>query len=282
MNQSGPSKYSWGTRFLGRRVTDNFFELARWIKELLSSQSDRNTVKSRIINFMTGVRRGSLKLPEHLPSEVRALTKMTKSQLRSCVYYVKASDADGLRLTKSQSTYIREVMPHGCVRTVHGCVAVHEWQRRVVRPLPESDWPRLGTRAAWPSTPTITELLEMGRRGLTPLPIRPVRYPVFRRVSLAQFNSDAGLCRRVILDNVVGVRSDIKVPGKYLEYFSYRWGFLILDVRSNVPIGLARWLAGQWIRNPSNLWLQDKCSLKTFLRETSSTRFACHAKVGPW
>lgn len=271
-------------RFLGREITDKMFSLAGWLQEAITSRKDQQLVQSRVINFMIGTRRGRLRLPEYLPSEVRALSNMTKSQVRNCVYYVKPQNADGLILPEYLSTYIREVMPHGCVRTVHGCPTVHEWQRKVVRPLPESDWPRLGTRSAWPSTPTITELLEMSRRGLSPLPLRTNRYKMKHFVSMAQFNSDAGLCRSVVTTNVVGIRSDIKVPGNYLDYFSYRWGFLILDVRhAEIPIGLCRFLAGQWIRSPCNLWLQDKCPLRRFLREVPSTRFSSReAMVGPW
>jgi len=280
----GPSTCSLGARFLGREITDNLFGLAGWLAEALPSTSDRNTVKSRVANFVTGVRRGRLRLPEHFAPEVRALANLTKSELRRCVYYVKPQNADGLRLPKSLSTYIRQVMPGGCVRSVHGCPTVHEWQRKAVRPLPESGWPRLGTKPAWPSTPTITELLEMSRRGLTPLPIRKHRHTMLHRVSMAQFRADPELCRSVVSDNVIGIRSDIRVPSKYLDYLSYRWGFLILDIRQReLPTGLARFVAGQWIRNPGNLWLQDKCSLKTFLRETPRTRLtSTNGMIGPW
>jgi len=259
------------------------FSLAGWLCDALRQKSDQDLVKSRVANFVTGTRRGSLRLPLHFPEKVRALSKLTKSQLRRVVYWVKPGNADGLLLPKQLSTYIREVLPGGHIRTVNGCPTVHEWQQKEVRPLPASDWPRLATRAAWPSTPTITELLEMSRRGLTSLPMRKARYSLKWRVTLAQFNSDAELCRQVITKNVFGVRSDIKVPSKYLDHFSYRWGFLIPDVR-RLPIGLCRFLAGQWIKAPANLWLSEKCSLKNFLRETPSTCITRSPKamVGPW
>jgi hypothetical protein len=270
-------------RYLGTDITRNLFELSSWIKKSMTSQADLDTVKVRIANFVIGTRRGRLRLPQHLPPQVLALTKMTKSQLRRVIYQVKPDDADGLSLGKAQSTFVRGIFPHGQVRTVYGCAAVHEWQSRESRTLPETDWPRLGTRSAWPSTPTVTELVAMGRRGLTPLPMRKEGYSLKQKVSLAQFNSDAELCSHIVRRNIVGIRSDIKVPEDYLGHFSYRWGFLILTARQGkLPTGLARFLAGQWLKCPSNLWLQDKVSLKRFLREVPRTDFCTAARVGPW
>jgi hypothetical protein len=227
-------------------------------------------------------RRGKLRLPQHFPPEVRALENLTISQVRRSIYRVNSESGHDRAPNRSTVDYIRQVMPGGCVRTVYGCPSVHEWQRKRVKHLSESDWPRLGTRAAWPSTPTVTELLEMSRRGLTPQPIQHVRQPVKDRLSLAQFNSDAGLRKRLIRSNVIGIRADVEVPRQYLDYFSYRWGFLILVVR-NFPTGLARFLAGQWIKTPSNLWLQDKCSFKSYLKKTPRACFASRERmIGPW
>lgn len=74
------------------------------------------------------------------------------------------------------------------------------------------------------------------------------------------------MAKMIIRRQVIGVRSDTAVPQRYREYFRYRWNFLILTA-PRIPIGLARFLAGQWLTKPSSLWLERKESLKKFLRK---------------
>jgi hypothetical protein len=206
---------------------------------------------------------------------------MTTSQLRDAVYHFKAGDSTYYRLSKPAVDFVHRVYPDGQIRTVRGDASVHVSQARTVKRLRAEHWPRLGTRSVWPSSPTVPELVEMSRRGITPEALRKVGKPAKRGISKAEFNNVVDLRSRVIGDNILGIRSDIKVPTKWLGHFRYRWNFLILVTSYNVPTGLGRFLAGQWIRNPHNLWLKEKCTLKSYLRETERTRFPCF-QPGPW
>jgi hypothetical protein len=262
--------------------TRHVFSLSGRFVKLLASQSDRTLFEHRIANKLSGVRRGRLYLPRHFPPEVKALTKLTTSQLRNTIYAVTADDRTCYSVDSRLASFVHQAMPGGQVRTVDPDYRVHERQTRLVKPLEPSHWPRLGTRAAWPSSPTVVELLEMSRRGITPLPMqKPITDEVVWPISLAQYNSDAVLRARVISNQVVGIRSDVKVPMKYHRHFRYRWNFLILAVPYNLPIGLVRFLTGQWIRNPHNLWLREKTSFKWYLKKTEMARFAC-GTPGPW
>jgi hypothetical protein len=70
--------------------------------------------------------------------------------------------------------------------------------------------------------------------------------------------------------HVVGLRSDVEVPEKYLGYFRYRWGFLILTAPFILPIGLTRFIVSLWVRNPHSLWLEWFGTLKQYLRVVPS------------
>lgn len=87
-----------------------------------------------------------------------------------------------------------------------------------------------------------------------------------RRVSRRELNESSALAIRIVRRHVIGLRSDIEVPKQYLGYFRYRRGFLILTA-PRVPIGLARFLLGQWCTAPHSLWLEWHGTLKQYLRE---------------
>jgi len=65
----------------------------------------------------------------------------------------------------------------------------------------------------------------------------------------------------------------MEVPKKFLEYFRYRDGFLILAVRHALPIGLVRFLLSLWIRCPLSLWLVEPVRFKYYLKRHRSTDF---------
>jgi hypothetical protein len=262
-------------------LTRKMFRFAGWILKSVTSQSDRALLVTRIASKLSGLRRGRLRLPDHFPEVVQRLTKLTTSQLRNTVYWLKTNERVDYSLKKTVVNYIHQVLPGGYLRTVYTDLSVHDEQKAMVRPLPSSDWPRLGTRSAWPSSPTFVEMLEMNRRGLAPRPINKAREPAKYRITRAEFNSNAGLCSKLISRQVIGIRSDIRVPKKFLGYFEYRWGFLILTTRYNLPIGLSRFLAGQWIRNLHNLWLSEKYSFRNFLKKTDRGSFGSRVP-GPW
>jgi hypothetical protein len=257
------------------------FSLVGWILKALPREPDRALARQRIFAKVSGVRRGKLRLPKHFPREVRNLTEMGISQLRQTIYSVTAENGIDYRLDKPVVNFVHQVVPDGRIRTVSGDTRAHAWQSKVVKPLSESDWPRLETRPAWPSSPTLIESLAMARKGKISPPLINQAGTAKHRVSLSEYNSNIALRARIISTNIVGIRSDIKVPDKYLGYFRYRWNFLILTGSYKMPTGLVRFLTGQWIRNPHNLWLQDKTSFKTFLKKTDRTRFTC-IQPGPW
>lgn len=255
--------------------------LARWISEALPTEPDRRLLRHRLVAKLTGARRGRLRLPLHFPSEVRKLSELTTSQLRNTVYALKADDRTEYRLEQPVLDFVHQVIPDGRIRTVRTDNSVHVRQRKVVKPLSESDWPRLETRPAWPSSPSLIESMVMARKGAIAPPLQKTANSAKHRIHWSEFNSNAELRARIIATNVVGIRSDISVPDKYLAHFRYRWNFLILTGAYKMPTGLVRFLTGQWIRNPHNLWLQDKTSFKIFLKKTERTRFAC-IQPGPW
>jgi len=257
-------------------IARQMFNLAGWILRALPRESDQNLVRSRLAAKLTGIRRGNLKLPTDFPPEVLALTKMTKSQLRTHVWFIKSHDCP-LSLKRETVDYIHRVFPGGRIRTVNGNRTVHEWHQKMVKPLSESDWPRLETKPAWPSSPTFSEMLEMGRRGKTPQPMLKLE-KVKNHLTRTEFNADVALRGKLIGQQIVGIRSDVKVPRHWLPYFRYRWNFLILTVPYKLPTGLVRFLTGQWIRNPHNLWLRWKCSFKNFLKNCQTHG----STIGPW
>jgi hypothetical protein len=259
----------------------NVFSIAGWILRALPAEPDRRLLRHRILKKLYGVRRGKLRLPLHFPAEVRALSELTTGQLRETVYAFNADDGTDYYLDKTVVSYIHQVFPDGRIRTVHGDNSVHDWQSKRCKPLSKHDWPRLETRPAWPSSPTLPESWAMARNGQVARPLQTRTNPAKRRIMLSEFNSNIDLAKRIIATNVVGIRSDIKIPSKYLGYFRYRWNFLVLTGAYNLSSGLARFLAGQWMRNPHNLWLQDKTSFKTFLKKTDRARFPCF-QPGPW
>jgi len=258
--------------------TRQAFSLSGWILRALPDRADRELLSRRIVAKLSGLRRGRLYLPSHFPQEVQALSELRTTQLRQQAYWLKANAPHRYYTNSLVATYVHRVMPE-TIRTVSGDLSVHVRQSAKVKPLQKSQWPRLGTRPLWPSSPTVDELFEMGRRGETPVPISK-RTRVKHGISWAHFNSNAEMRRQIVHQGILGIRSDIEVPEKYLGYFRYRWSMLILTGRY-LPTGLVRFLAGQWIRNPHNLWLTEKINLSNLLRSTDYTTFRC-VVPGPW
>lgn len=78
--------------------------------------------------------------------------------------------------------------------------------------------------------------------------------------------SDIKLATLICARHIVGVRSDLEVPPRFLGYFRYRRGFLILTVRYSLPAGLVRWLLSLWAVDPHSLWLEWFGTLKSYLK----------------
>jgi len=256
--------------------------LSGWIIQALPRLPDRQLLSDRLAAKLTGQRRGALKLPVYFPQEVRALTKLTKRELVASVFAFQANNRAPLSLNQRLRNFVHRVFPDGQIWTGSSDSTEVERQLAVVKRLPASDWPRLGTRSAWPSTPSVDELMEMSRRGLTPRPMQKhTEQKVKYHLTRAQVRSEPDLCKAIVRQQVVGVRIGQHIPSKYLKYFRRRWNFLILTSPWCLPIGLARSLTALWITNPSSLWLLDKCSFKCYLKKTPYTAFCC-ARPGPW
>lgn len=255
---------------------------SEWLNQALPEAADREIFSKRSVSWLIGARRGRLVFPVHFPREVQALSKLGKSQFRSIVY---GSSLHGVHvaLTKSEVNYIQQVWPGGYIRTRNTDIGVLLRQQERTRSLPESQWPRLGTKALWPSSPTFEEMLEMAKRGKTPVAVTKVESvdTVKHYTTLAHFRNNSELCKRHIGRSVIGLRADISVPRKFLKHFRYRWNMLILSTPYRIPIELARFLSNQWARNLHNLWLVEKCSFKASLKKLDYTGFAC-ITPGPW
>lgn len=152
------------------------------------------------------------------------------------------------------------------VRVGYGKVQTDTFHRKVVLPLPKTDWPTSEGRPAWPSTPSVNEWLEMARRGLLTEPQRMRPHGQTVKVTQSQFNTKIELATLIISRNVIGVRSDVEVPRKFLGHFRYRWGFNILT-STGLPAGLVRYLARLWLTEPSSLWLGWSVPLRIYLKE---------------
>jgi len=274
VNDHGPSGYVNGKDIDELRLSEPTFSVdfdtsskifdLRPALAASMTPKERNLFQNRLFMKLSGLRRGRLLLPQDFPSEVRALSKLSTGQLRHAVYRVCSAYSPNYVLNYRIVRYINQVYP-GLCRTVRPNMVHHVWQSGVAKPLRTEDWPRLATRSAWPSSPTFNEMLEMQRGGLQPLPMMRCRETP-GHTSLKEFNENVKLRARIIAKQIIGIRSDVKISSKYLDRFRYGRGFLILTAPFNLPTGLVRELAGQWIRNPHNLWLREKVSLKNFLR----------------
>lgn len=268
---------------LRTQLSRSIFNQSRWVYQVLPDKSDRELFSFRVANWLSGGRRGNPKFPSHFPAEVKALSNASKACVRKLIYGFRTNiDQARLTIDDSLSNLVHQVFPDGQISTVNPDFRVHKSQVGEVKPLAKTDWPRLETRPAWPSTPTFIEMLEMSRRGLT---VRPWNnhdgYSATYRITACQLKRNVQLASAIVAHQIIGVRSWVKIPRKFLGFFRYRWNFLILTTRWSLPAGLVRFLIGQWKTNPYNLWLKDKCFLRTFLRTRSYTDFICE-NAGPW
>jgi len=171
--------------------------------------------------------------------------------------------------------WFREFLVHGTVWTGASMNAVHRSQRLTVKPLKSSDWPRSLLGPSWPSFPSIPEWMEMLRRGVDPF-AQPCYEAVkgdsgYTRVSRRELHDNHVIATRIVLNAIVGIRSSVEVPRKFLKYFRYGENFLILSVQHNLPIGLVRFLLGKWCVSPYSLWLRRASTLKQYLRKVPSS-----------
>jgi len=160
---------------------------------------------------------------------------------------------------------------HGTVWTGSGDNSVNQSQRLAVKPLKSSDWPSNPLGPSWPSFPSIPEWMEMIRKGIDPFDrselLQPEGYLGFTQVSRSEVSRNCFLATRIVRNVIVGIRSTTEIPGKFLKFFRYSKNFLILVNNWSLPIGLVRFLIGQWCQNPYSLWLRRAVSFKKFLKK---------------
>lgn len=248
-----------------RLHTRRVFDLDGGLLRFLPEQADRKILRNRLSEYLSGRRRGRLRLPGHFPPEVLRLRDMSKTQIRISQYWVKPDTDIHHRLSKSVVNWIHQVAP-GFLWTRTTPSVVLEANRVAVPRLGKTDVPRLA-RAQWPSTPTFSEMLVTSRTGKL-LPVRDnfKSLSVPNCLTLRELNESHVIATRIVRQQIVGIRAEIEVPRKFLRYFRYRYGFLILSVRHCLPIGLVRFLLAQWIKCPNSLWLLEPVRLKFYLR----------------
>lgn len=196
---------------------------------------------------------------------------MSKTQIRTVAYWVKPS------------TPLYEQLPNHLVERVHQDFPGFTW--RTFRPslkgaiavevprLRVTDQPR-NHGSLWPSTPSVTELLVMSRSGKSSRMLDKSTVPtVPDSLTRGQVSRSARLASRIVSQQIVGIRAEMGVPDVFIRYFRYRHGFLILTVRHCLPIGLTRFLLGQWVKNPLSLWLIENCPFKYYLKRHTATEF---------
>lgn len=166
-------------------------------------------------------------------------------------------------LDRGTANYIRDHFGPK-VRVGYGSYAAHLRNKETAAKLNPREWPSFRGRSLWPSTLSINELLVSGTRGWSGYPDFPPP-PAVERVGVREFNGNPLLAEEIVRRNVVGLRSDIEIPVRYLSHFRYCRNFLILTA-PRLPIGLVRFLASVWITDPYSLWLERKVSFKKFLK----------------
>lgn len=164
----------------------------------------------------------------------------------------------------------QNLLGFGSIWTGTGSKSEYQSQTEQVKHLPRKSWPRVQhSSQAWPSTPSFFEMMSMMRSGVSPDDQENLYSQIpacTTRVCLHEFNVDIELAKRIVSNNVIGIRMGMPIPSKFLDNFGFSRNFLILTTPYNMSAGLCRFLAGQWILNPSSLWLRRKVSLKSYLR----------------
>jgi hypothetical protein len=249
--------------------TAEIFDLSWPFRYRFKTEEERKFLIVRIRNYVYRQRRGSFKLPSRFKSLVAEVSSMTKSHIREVLYKVKPDIAAECSALRATFDYANRVLTR-CVWRFSGSLSEDCARRVDCHRLAKRDWPR-NARSLWPSSPSVTELIAMARSGKTP--DGPMWKPpkiALHNLRVQDLSTDSYLASRVVSNNVVGIRSTVPIPRKFLHWFRYRDGFLILTVRSSIPIGLVRLLLSEWIRNPFNLWLKVNCRLKYYLRLTET------------
>jgi hypothetical protein len=248
--------------------TGEIFDLTWPFRYRCRSEGERTFLVRRVRNYAFNGRRGSFKLPLRFRDLQAEVSKFTKSKLREMLYRVKPSLAAECRALRSTFDFANRVLTR-CMWRVPGNVTEDCARRVDTHRLASRDWPR-NPRSLWPSSPSLTEVIVMSRSGKVPDRMwKPPRLAL-DQPTVRDLSANLGLATRIVSQNIVGVRSTVSIPRKFLPWFRYRSGILFLTVRYSIPAGLVRLLLSVWKKDPYSLWLHVKCRLKYYLRLTES------------
>lgn len=204
-------------------------------------------------------------------SETPAFQNSDNTEVWKCSPWYYHADSPVNTIDDCTRRWFREFLVHGSVWTGACTNAVHRSQRLLVKPMKSSDWPSDPLGPSWPSFPTIPEWLEMLRKGIDPFGRPELKEPEgqsgYTRVPRGELHGNHVLATLIVSNVIVGIRSSTEVPSKFLGYFRYGHGFLILVCRHALPVGLVRFLLGRWCVAPYSLWLRRQCTLKQYLRK---------------
>lgn len=240
------------------------FDLSWPFRYRCRSEKERKFLASRVRTYAYSRRRGNFKLPSRFKSLVDEISKLDKAKLRIMIYKVKPDISVECRLLRSTFDFANRILTK-CIWRFTGKVSDDCARQVDTLRLAKRDWPR-NSRLLWPSSPSVTELMVMSRSGKVPERMWKPPKVVNDCYKVRDVAKSLRLANRVLTDNVIGIRSTITVPRKFLPWFRYRDGILFLSVRYNIPAGLTRFLLAQWITSPFNLWLKTNARLKYYLR----------------
>lgn len=257
-------------------VPSNWYK--SWVNHLLND-NDRALFSKRVSQWLTRKRRGKLKFPLHFPEEIRAVTGISRSELVKRIFNpINCSITD--EVPPFLKRKVLEVLPHNvCIE--NQCIVSHERNVLFANKLALQDWPRLGQGRAWPCTPTFGELLQMIQKGKKISSFEKFR-PVPGYLTIGSVKQNITIARRIVVSQIIGIRSSVDVPREFLKFFRYRWNFLILTKRWNLPSGLVRFLLSTWKTKPYSLWLQNKMFLKDFLKSVTVSSSMRRGKTYPF
>lgn len=261
-----------GKKILPVVQTRHILDVDGAILRALPAYRDRKILYSRLNQYLNGPRRGRLRLPANFPPEVRRLSDMSKAHIRRSQFWVKPKTEFFHRLPRSAEKYLRQMAP-GKIWTSMGNVPIQKANSVAVKRLNKSYVPRV-SRSSWPSCPSFSEMMYMSRSGIgNPVHDNFRNLKVRNHLVPRDIHDNRDLATRIVRRQIVGIRYEMEVPRKFLKYFRYRDGFLILSVRHCLPIGLVRFLLSQWITCFTSLWLVEPVRFKIFLKRHVSSDF---------
>jgi hypothetical protein len=252
------------------------FQLSGWILHEVRDRSDRELLSRRLRSYLDGTRRGRLHLPHRFPESVKALSYLSIANVRQVAYWVKPS-MSGDWLVDDQTAAIMHRIAPGMIWT--RTTETVSWAiEAVVKRLPRNAVPRV-TRAVWPSSPDLFEIVEMSRQGRNCLIRDRIPLTVPNCLTKKLVRDNISVASRIVRQQIVGVRRGMGVPSNLTGYFRRYHDFLILTVRHDLPSSLVRFLLGLWIRGHTSLWLVEPLPYRLYLKRHRTSEFLREASL---